>query len=259
MARIPAKELEILKKEMEPKSIKKSEEYHAFKQQFGYLIPEKNDPKGFDSAKKYFELLFLEKKFNLFDVVVAERGFLLASDSDTHYRGRVLEAALNGSFDGKAKADYAWGELKCIETKPNDSTRMDQIMSCGVIFTKNRKTKEYNVTDEYEDSHFFHKMKRTLIAPYYKKGKQLGCEVNNVASLDITDTKWAERLKEDWEHIRDEMKAAIQGEMEGTVERKRSGICKSDSEGKRTPNGLLGIRSDSVTITNKFFKEIIDG
>ena len=117
-----------------------------------------------------------------------------------------------------------------------------------MIFT----AKDGIVTDYYK-SHFFTKMEDTLLITYFKNGK-IGKEVNNVCTFSIRDTLWASRLKEDWESIRDEMILAIEGEKNGTVVRRSSGICKSDSgtnskSKSRRPNGLLGIRRDSVVIT----------
>ena len=229
-------------------ALNNKDSYEAFKQE--------NFPDSCtrDTMQAYCIELF--KNFNLFDVVAAESGMLNNGPKDTHYRGRVLEKALNGHFDGKPKKDFPWGELKCAETKSNSSTELQQIITCGVIFT----AKDGIVTDYYK-SHFFTKMEDTLLITYFKNGK-IGKEVNNVCTFSIRDTRWASRLKEDWESIRDEMILAIEGEKNGTVVRRSSGICKSDSgtnskSKSRRPNGLLGIRRDSVVITPQFFKEII--
>jgi hypothetical protein len=253
MARISAVELQKLG-DFEKESLSRAKEYQDFKKSSN--IPDKNDPAGCGIAVQYLKELFFEKKFNLFDVVTGERGFLLASENDTHYRGRVFESALNGLSTGSSKSDFAYAELKLIETKPQDSTKLDQFMTCGVIFSKSKGT--YEVVDDYYESNFFKKLNTTIVVSYFKEGKQLGRIVNNVVVLDLNDAKWSQRLKEDWESIRDEMKLAI-AEYERTGIRKTSGICKSDTSGARRPHGLLGIRSDSVGITSKFFTELVNG
>ena len=229
--------------------------YQTFKRAHTHLIPDKDDPNALFKAKAYLTLLF--SSFNIMEAVVGERGYLLASDDDTHYRGRVLEAVLGGSFDGKSNPDFGWGDLKLIETKESDPSALVQVLTCGVIFTKNRKTKEYQVV-EYSESNFVKKMRQALIVGYRKEGKQLGREVTTISAFLVDNPAWASQLKEDWESIRDEMVEAIEEEKAGIRARRASGICKSDSSGKRRPHGYLGIRSDSVVITPKFFREILN-
>ena len=244
-------ELDKLNKELEI-ALDNKDSYEAFKRE-NFTVNSTRDV-----VQAYCIRLF--EKFNLFDVIAAESGMLNNGPDDTHYRGRVMEKALNGHFDGRPEKDFPWGELKCAETKSNSSTELQQIITCGVIFTAVRKP-EYNIVTDYYKSHFFTKMEDTLLITYFKDGR-LGKEVNNVCTFSIRDPRWASRLKEDWESIRDEIILAIEGERNGTVVRKRSGICKSDSgtgprSKSRRPNGLLGIRNDSVIITPQFFREII--
>ena len=254
MSRISSTELVQLRS-IEQKAQNNRESYLAFKQEHKHLIPALDDPDGLIKAKEYLTLLF--SKFNILETVVGERGYLLASDNDTHYRGRVAETLLDGSFDGKSTPDFGWGDLKLIETKEADSTALVQVMTCGVIFTKNRKTKEYEVV-EYNESNFVKKMRQALLVGYRKEGKQLGKDVTSITAFSLDNPVWASQLKEDWESISEEMIEAIEEEKAGIRVRRASGICKSDSSGKRRPHGYLGIRSDSVVFTPKFFREVVN-
>lgn len=241
MARIPANELKRLK-EIEQECLLKKSEYLKFKKENMHIDT-------LESAFDYLVKLF--SKFTLFEVIVAERGYLNSTDNDTHYRGRVLELCLGGSFDGKPLPDFDWGELKSIETKSYGE--LEQVITCGRIFTKSKG--DYVIKENYYDSAFYQKMKDAVLIGYLKEGKQLGCIVNSLSHFSINNPKWKERLKEDWESISSEMLSSIEKfKMDG--EKKASGICKSDTNGTRRPHGLLGIRSDGVIFTKKLFREI---
>lgn len=241
MARIPANELKILK-EIEQECLLKKPEYLKFKKENMHIDT-------IESAFDYLEKLF--SKFTIFEAIMAERGYLNSTDNDTHYRGRALELCLDGSFDGKPIPDFDWGELKCIETKSYGE--LVQVMTCGTIFTKSNG--DYVIKEDYHDSTFYQKMKNAVLIGYLKEGKQLGSKVNSLSHFSINNPKWKERLKEDWESISSEMISAIEKfKIDG--EKKASGICKSDTNGTRRPHGLLGIRTDGVIITKKFFREI---
>ena len=124
MGRIPDNEYKILKTEIEPESLLKKPEYLKFKKEHMHIdTPE--------SAFDYLAKLFSE--FTIFEAIMAEKGELASTSSDTHYRGRDLEACLGGSFDGKPKPDFDWGELKCIETKSYGE--LVQVITCGRIFS----------------------------------------------------------------------------------------------------------------------------
>lgn len=253
MSRISSTELVQLRS-IEQEAQNNRDSYLAFKEEHKHLIPALDDPDGLIKAKEYLTLLF--SNFNIMEAVVGERGYLLASDNDTHYRGRVAETLLGGSFDGKSNPDFGWGDLKFIETQA-DPCSLEQVITCGVIFEKNRRTKEYEVV-EYNESNFVKKMRQALIVGYRKEGKQLGKNVTSISAFLLDNPVWASRLKEDWESIRDEMVEAIEEEKAGVRVRKSSGITKSDTAGRRRPHGCLGIRSDGVLITKKFFREIVN-
>lgn len=242
MARIPTNEYKILKTEIEQKSLLKKSEYLKFKK-------ENMNIDTIGSTFDYLAKLF--SKFTIFEAIMAEKGELASTSSDTHYRGRDLEACLGGSFDGKPLPDFDWGELKCIETKSYGE--LEQVITCGRIFTKSKG--DYVIKENYYDSAFYQKMKDAILIGYLKEGKQLGCIVNSLSHFSINNPKWKEKVKEDWESISSEMLSSIEKfKMDGVS--KPSGICKSDSNGTRRPHGLLGIRSDGVIITKKFFREI---
>tara|TARA_A100001011_G_C14254155_1_gene819276 strand:- start:886 stop:1662 length:777 start_codon:yes stop_codon:yes gene_type:complete len=244
MGRIPDNELKILK-EIEQECLLKKSEYLKFKKENMHIDT-------IESAFDYLAKLF--SKFTIFEPIMAEKGELASTSSDTHYRGRDLEACLGGSFDGKPLPDFDWGELKCIETKSYGE--LVQVITCGTIFSAISKPKgEYTIPENYYHSNFYKKMKDAILIGYLKKGKQLGCIVNSLSHFSINNPKWEEKLKEDWESISSEMVSAIE-KFKRDGEEKASGICKSDTNGTRRPHGLLGIRSDGVIITKKFFREI---
>lgn len=243
-------EFEIIKL-IESKSLEKKADYEEFKSQADIPSATATDTQSAVAATNYLKQLF--ETFNIMDVVVGERGKGPSTTSDTHYRGRVFEQALNGSFDGKSEPDLGYAELKMIETSKKHT--LTQVMTCGVIYEAINKAKgEYQQVWDYEDSKFFTKMQSAILVSYLKVGQQLGFDVNNVIHFSVQDPRWALELKEDWISIRNEFDEAIAEYKAGTRKRKAAGICKSDTSGNRRPNGYLGIRSDSIVITRKFFE-----
>ena len=254
MARISSHEF-IKLNQLEQISKTKVNAYWALKKQL--VIPDKDDPsyEAFIKASEVLRKIFFEEKFNILDAVVAERGYGPATDSDTHYRGRVMESVLNGSFDGKSDPDFRYCELKLIETV--GFHKLAQVLTVGAIFNAiNKANGDYIVVEDYYKSNFYKKVKQALIMSYRKEGMQLGMTPDNIMPFTATEPIWADKLKEDWESVRDEMKQAITEYKAGTRKRKASGICKSDTNGTRRPNGYLGIRSDCVIITPAFFEII---
>jgi hypothetical protein len=204
-------------------------------------------------ARAHLHRIFIQHQFNLLDVIVAERGHGPVSDSDTHFRGRALELALNGTFNGLSEPDYKYGDLKLIEIVRDYV--LAQVMTCGVIFAaEDKETGVYIEEQDYFRSNFYKKMRQAIILGYQKRSRQLGVEVRHVILFQADDPLWAEELKADWLSIRDEMTVAIAEFRAGKRIRRSSGICRSDTSGKRRPNGYLGIRSDSVVFTKKFFE-----
>jgi hypothetical protein len=250
-SRIPEKEYKKLL-EMVTVSKSKSEKYKALKSKLN--IPEITNPsiQSLNDAALVLKELFFDNEFNILDAIVAETGHGPSSDNDTHYRGRVLERVLNGTFTGESAPDFAYGDLKLIETK--NLHKITQVMTVGTIF--NKSNREYKIVEDYYQSNFYKKVKQCLIMSYLKEGKQLGMTPNNIITFNIDDEEWANKLKEDWESIRDQMKEAITEYNSGKRQKKASGICKSDTSGTGRPNGYLGIRSDSIVFTAKFFELI---
>lgn len=256
-ARIPKHEFEKLT-HMVAESSKKSADITQLIQQLD--IPEITST-NLESAQKARDCLkeiFFTKGYTILDVVVALSGHGPVSDSDTHYRGRVMEGVLGGSFTAKSQPDFAYGDLKLIETVADHV--LSQILTVGVIFNSSkrggRKNGEYQIVDNYHDSAFYKKVRQAVIMSYRKEGKQLGMKPDNIFVFEADNKLWADKLKQDWESIRDEMKNTILELKNGTKTRKASGICKSDTLGTRRPNGYLGIRSDGVIFTKAFFEII---
>lgn len=254
MERIPAHEFTELSR-LEQISKSKVGSYRALKDTLDIPNRDDNSLQALAKASSVLRKIFFEEKFNILDAVVAERGYGPATPSDTHYRGRVMERVLNGSFNGESKPDFAYGDLKLIETRGEH--KVAQVLTVGAIFNAIDKAKgDYLVVDDYYKSNFYKKVKQALIMSYRKEGMQLGMTPDNIMPFTATEPIWADKLKEDWESVRDEMKQAITEYKAGTRKRKASGICKSDTNGTRRPNGYLGIRSDCVIITPTFFEII---
>jgi hypothetical protein len=253
MHRISQYDYEHLKK-MEEKARMSEQRYKRLKNSLP--IPKIDDasPQATLLAVDALRRIFLEERFNLMDAIVAERGYGPVSDSDTHFRGRVLESVLNGHCTGQSKPDFAYAELKLIETKTLHE--ITQVMTVGVIFEAiDRQSGDYAIVD-YASSNFFKKCRRMIVVSYDKVGMQRGLVVNNVFAFEGSNRLWADKLEEDWLSISGEMQRTIAQYKAGTVRRKASGICKSDSGGRnsRRPNGLLGIRNDSIVFTKKLFE-----
>lgn len=220
-------------------------------------IPNPNDHTPSAAAEAVAALNELsDAGFDILDLVLGTRGYGPSSSSDTHFRGRALELVLNGIFSGKSSPDFAYGDLKLIECA--DRERMVQVMTVGIIAAADRKNLEYEIPDEFKDSKFYQKAKSLIIQPYLKKGKQLGFKQLPAFNFRLEDGDFEHRCREDWYAIRDHLSSRVQLARSGKIVRRASGICKSDTDGKRTPNGLLGIRSDSVIITKKLFKEMVE-
>jgi hypothetical protein len=252
MARIPPSDYAELLRLTESAKPKKSA-YFAVKNKL--TIPDVNDPslKAAHQAKQVLEEIFIEHKFNLIDAIVSERGYGPISDSDTHFRGRALESVLNGSFNGLSEPDYRYGDLKLIETKRDYV--LTQVLTVGAIFgAKDKAAGDYEIEHDYFKSKFYHKVRQAIIVAYRKQSKQLGINVEQVIVFQVDNPVWARQLQEDWLSIRDEMIVAITEFRAGKRSRRASGICRSDTAGKRRPNGYLGIRSDGVVFTAKFYE-----
>lgn len=243
MGRIPTNEF---KQIQEMVLACRAETFKLFKKNYFLPDPCSTSKEAALSALSFIKDAFIAERFTLLDAIVATTGRGPVNDNDTHYRGRVLEAVLGGSFNGKPTSDFGYAELKLIETK--DPNTLIQVMTAGAIFSKERG--EYIIVDRFEDSNFYKKMKRTIMVTYKKVGRQMGFCVNGAFLFEVQDQRWFDKLKEDWDCIRDAMIKAINDEALGHIKRKKSGILSSRL---KTPNGYLGVRSDSVTISPKFF------
>jgi hypothetical protein len=252
MARIPENDYRELLRLTEEARPKKSA-YFAVKNRL--TIPDVTDSslKAAKQAKRVLEEIFIKHGFSLIDAIVSERGYGPISDSDTHFRGRALESVLNGSFNGLSEPDYRYGDLKLIETRQDYV--LTQVLTVGAIFSANDKaTGDYVIEHDYLKSKFYAKVRQAIIVAYRKQSKQLGVRVEQVIVFEVDNPLWAQQLQEDWLSIKDEMVMSITEFKEGKRKRRASGICRSDTAGKRRPNGYLGIRSDGVVFTAKFYE-----
>jgi hypothetical protein len=252
MARIPESDYQELLRLTEAAKPKRAA-YFAVKNRL--TIPDVNDASlaAARQAKRVLEEIFITNGFSLIDAIVSERGYGPISDSDTHFRGRALESVLNGSFNGLSEPDYRYGDLKLIETRRDHV--LTQVLTIGAIFAATDKsTGDYVIEQDYLKSKFYTKVRQAIIVAYRKQSKQLGIRVEQVIVFEVDNPLWARELQADWESIRDEMIKSINEFRAGKRARRASGICKSDTSGKRRPNGYLGIRSDGVVFTARFYE-----
>lgn len=251
-ARIPAEDYRELLRLTESARARTGE-YWRVKQ--GLQIPDVGDSSlaAAQQAAHVLREIFVHNGFSLIDAIVAERGYGPTSDSDTHFRGRALESVLNGSFNGLSEPDYGYGDLKLIETRADHV--LTQVLTVGAIFAaRDKSTGDYVIETDYLKSNFYKKVQQAIIVAYRKQSKQLGVRVDQVLVFQADNPLWARQLQEDWESIRDEMTQAIEEFRAGKRTRRASGICRSDTAGKRRPHGYLGIRSDSVIFTRQFYE-----
>jgi len=254
MGRIPPADYQLLN-EYVKKAHKRTADYHKIKQSSVIPDPNSNTLKSANQACEHLRTLFFEHKFNLIDVIVAECGKGPTNENDTHFRGRILESVLNGSFNGLAEPDFKYGDLKLIETQAPHV--LEQVLTVGRIFRAiDKAAGQYEIESDYYCSGFYSKMKQAVIVTYRKQAKQAGVTPDSVFVFRADDAKWAKELKEDWESIGDEMTVAIKEYRAGKRKRRKSGICSSDTDGRRRPHGYLGIRSDGVIFTRQFFELI---
>lgn len=195
-----------------------------------------------------------DKNFDIFDVAVYATGLLIKNENDTHSKNRRWEQFFTGCpSNGKSAPDALWSEIKLIQIV-SDHT-LEQVMTIGTI-SKINENKKREVEENFEDSSIYRKLKQCFITTYFQEGKQKGHKISESFVFQVEDSKWFERIKEDWEHYRDEYRDCYSKEKYGLIKRRASGIMKSDTHGKRCPNSTLGIRSDSIIFTPCFFKEV---
>ena len=214
--------------------------------------PDSANPEEALKAKHLIETI-RDNNFDIFDIAVAANGYIVCSESDTHGKNRSFETFLGGRGDGEPDPDCAWGEIKLSQIVSEH--KLEQVMTVGRIYKTDKKTKTRTISERFEDSSTFKKLKNCLIATYFQEGKQLGHKISNVFVFNVEDELWFQRIKEDWEFYRNEYLVREKLLSEGKIKRRPSGIMKSDS-GKRCPNGTLGIRSDSIIFNKKFFMEV---
>jgi len=193
------------------------------------------------------------QNFDLFDVVVDATGEILKNENDTHSKNRRWEKFWGGRGDGSPEPDASWGEIKLIQIV-SDHT-LEQVMTIGAISKKNENNKR-EVEENFEDSSIYRKLKQCFITTYFQEGKQKGHKISESFVFQVEDKKWFARIKEDWEYYRDEYRDYYSKFESGLIKKRASGIMKSDTNGKRCPNSCLGIRSDSIIFTPKFFKGV---
>jgi hypothetical protein len=206
-------------------------------------------------ARDVLRALFIDQGFTIFDALVSEHPEWHLGESDTHFRGRMLETVLNGSFNGLSEPDFRYGDLKLIETVADH--RLAQVLTVGAIFAaRDKSLGDYDIVRDYRASRFYHKVQQAIIASYRKVSRQLGNQIDSVFVFEADDPAWATQLQEDWLSIAEEMAETIELYRAGRTPRRKSGICRSDSSGRRRPHGYLGIRSDGVVFTKRFYEII---
>lgn len=193
------------------------------------------------------------QNFDLFDVAVdASRG-ILKNENDTHSKNKKWEKFWGGRGDNSPEPDASWGEIKLIQIVSPHT--LEQVMTIGAI-SKNNKNNKREVEENFEDSSIYRKLKQCFITTYFQEGRQKGHKISESFVFQVEDDRWFTRIKEDWEYYRNEYRDYYSKFEAGLIKKRASGIMKSDTLGKRCPNSCLGIRSDAIIFTRKFFKEV---
>ena len=258
MSRIPLEEYKFL---VESKLPKVEARNGDFQRKIGVLPRMSHSLGAADNAKRHVKIVREIKKhgFGVHDVMwdycrKADKPFL-KSKNDTHGMNRKWEKWHGGAGDGKPISDFTCANGESVEIKLAQvvaSHKLEQIMTIGKL----RPGGYEMLTKDFEDSSTYGKIENMVVTTYFQKGKQLGDKIFNSFHFSIHDTDWYERIKEDWEHYREEWNVAVEEYKRGERKKKASGIMKSDTSGKRCPNRTLGIRSDGIIFNKQFFKEV---
>lgn len=223
---------------------------HSFKEFFDkFPKPDRNSSSP-DELQKLVDIFngIQNSEYDIRDLMYYANGFLVKSQDDTHVKGRAVEKALGGRCDGKPDSDFIFAELKLIQTI-RTCDNLEQVLTIGAIAPGKV------IVENFEESCTYKKLKSMFVATYLREGKQLGHKINSHFVFNVKDPKFFNKIKEDYEFYVKEWKKAREEELAGTKIKKASGIMKSDN-GLRCPNHTLGIRSDGIIFTKKFFKEV---
>ena len=210
-----------------------------------------NDPAEAYKVKVLIETI-RDGGYDIFDIAVAASGCVVTNDSDTHAKNRSFEKFLGGRCDGDSKPDCEWGEIKLSQIVKDHT--LEQVMTVGRIYKTDKGVRK--IADNFKESSVYNKLKNCSITTYKQKGKQLGSEISKSFVFRVDDPVWFNRIKEDWEFYRNEFLERQKLLAAGKIKKRASGIMKSDTMGKRSPNGTLGIRSDGIIFNKEFFKEV---
>ena len=262
MSRIPSKEYDYL---MGTKLSEVQARNGDFQRKIGVLPRMSHSLGAADNAKRHVKIVREMKKheFGVHDTMwdycrEADKPFL-KSKNDTHGMNRKWEKWHGGAGDGKPEADFNCANGEDLELKLIQVTKaheLEQVMTIGTLCPKEGGEKYRPITWDFEESCTYKKIENMVVTTYFQKGKQLGDKICNSFHFSIHDKDWYERMKEDWEHYREEWNVAVEEYKRGERKKKASGIMKSDTSGKRCPNRTLGIRSDGIIFNKQFFKEV---
>lgn len=251
--RIRPEEYRKINEILEKETIPRSESFTSLIGSLPKADPVSSCPLEINKTIKIIEEL-KKYNFNLFDICYNYQGFVSKTTSDTHSKNRAFEKFMGGKGDGKSNPDFESHELKLIQVVKNCHD-VEQVLTIGKMFPGN-----YSENCLFEDSACYKKLKRMLVVTYKREGKQLGREIQSYFLFEIDTSPWYNQIKEDWEFYQKEYQAAKRRHEEQLAsnpkhKKKASGIMKSDM-GLRCPNGKLGIRTDGIIFTKKFFKEV---
>lgn len=252
MARIKQNEYNIILQETNKRKAR-SREFKNFLKTQPFPDSDSNNISEAYKAKALMEAI-RDEGFDIWDIAVQAKGYVVKNNNDTHSKNRAFEDFLGGICNGKPEPDCSWGEIKLSQLV--GAHKLEQVMTVGRIYKTDKETGERSIADKFEDSSTYQKLKTCLITTYLQQGKQLGKKIQNSFVFEVENEEWFERIKEDWEFYREEFIEYDRLVREGKRKKRASGIMKSDTSGNRSPNGTLGIRSDGIIFNKKFFMEV---
>ena len=182
----------------------------------------------------------IDRGYTIYDVLNDFGKGAITSKNDTHSASRKWEKWHGGRGDGKPEPDLPSCEIKYVAVdKKHVLPSNNPVLNIGKIQPKRVKYKNF------ESSSCYKKMKNMSTTTYNRKTHKL------VGSFvfKADNPRWFNRLKEDFEFYLNE----LNHRMSKGIRSSNSSIV---SSGLKSPNGCLQIRSDSIMLTKKFYKEV---
>ncbi len=238
MARINKQKLQDIEAGMKEASSRRNK-FRSLLSKFPKPDPNIEDLK---EAHKGVELVnnMIKEGFNVFDVLDDFKKGAITSKNDTHSAPRKFEKWLGGRGDGDPKPDTKHSEIKLNEVdEKHELPRRNPVLNIGKIQPKNSNYKNF------EDSSCYKKMERMWVTTHSNNYSK----IEGSFVFEVDNSLWFDRVKEDYEFYLKEFKRRLKtGERSSNSSRVPSTF--------KSPNNTLSVRSDSIMITESFFREI---